>query len=285
MADAYDEELFEALTAVGQVLERTRDRVGDVAARAAEIRAGRARGLSYAELLTGARHPIVLDVVSELLDGLFDAGSRLRRAEARALYADSLSMDKIASLLRVSRQRVSAIINSPFGHGAAEQGDAKERKAGPSLTGPEFRLIAESLPLLVGVTDTDGTTEYVNQEVVDYTGMRRLAHEEWDWASVLHPDDREAAQSSWRDAIATGSPYEIESRIRRADGEYRWHLCRSKPVRGPDGRPLKWIGTGIDIDDLKRVELELARLRAAVADAAPGGAASAATAKGLPQRP
>jgi PAS domain S-box-containing protein len=269
MGNSYDDELFDALDAVLEVLEGGRDRVDVVAARAAELRDGRSRGLSYAELLTGARNPIVLDVLSELLDGLFDAGSRLRRAEARALYADSLSMDKIASLLGVSRQRVSAIINSPFRHGAAELG-GRERRQGLSLTDPEFRLIADALPLLVGVSDTDGATEYVNQHTVDYTGGRRVTHEEWDWLSTLHPDDREAAQSSWRKAVATGSPYEIESRIRRADGEYRWHLCRSLPVRGPDGRPLKWIGTGTDIEDLKRAESELARLRTAVGEAAPG---------------
>jgi PAS domain S-box-containing protein len=290
VANTHDEELFEALDAVRTVLERSRDRVDAVSARAAEIRDGRSRGISYAELLTGARHPIVLDVLSELLDGLFDAGSRLRRAEARALYADSLSMDKIASLLGVSRQRVSAIINSPFGQGEPEQGDVRERSRGLTLTGPEFRLIAESLPLLVGVSDADGTTEYVNQPTVDFTGLRRPTDEEWDWLSVLHPDDREPAQTSWRNAIARGSPYEIESRIRRVDGEYRWHLCRSLPVRGPDGRPVKWIGTCTDVHDLKRAESELARLKAAVAEAAPGRASSAQPDKSqpdksLPQRP
>ncbi|MDX6198678.1 MAG: hypothetical protein QOJ79_1829 [Actinomycetota bacterium] len=287
MTDAYDEELFEALDDVIHVFERGRDRVEVVVARAAELRAGRSRGLRYAELLTGARNPLVLDVLSELLDGLFDAGSRLRRAEVRALYADSLSMDKIASLLGVSRQRVSAIINSPFGHGEREHADGRDRRSGLSLTGPEFRLIAESLPLLVGVSDSDGTTEYVNERTVEYTGLRRPTNEQWDWLSVLHPHDREAAQSSWRNAIATGAPYEIESRIRRAaDGEYRWHLCRSLPVRGPDRRPLKWIGTGTDIDDLKRAESELARLRAAMGETAPGIAASPRPpGKSLPQRP
>ena len=277
MSDRYDAELFEALDAVVQILEQGPDRLAVVAARAEELRSGRSRGLSFAELLTGARHPIVLDVLAELLDGLFDAGSRLRRAEARALYADSLSMDKIALLLGVSRQRVSAIINSPFGR-RAEPADARDRRVGLSLTVPEFRLIAESLPLLVGVTDGEGRTEYVNRQVVEYTGLRRLTGEEWDWPSTLHPDDREAAESSWRTAVATGSPYDIESRIRGADGEYRWHLCRSLPVRGPDGRPLKWIGTGTDIEDLKRAESELARLRAVVA-----GLASPA--QSLPQRP
>ena len=278
MSDRYDAELFEALDAVVQILEQGPDRLAVVAARAEELRSGRSRGLSFAELLTGARHPIVLDVLAELLDGLFDAGSRLRRAEARALYADSLSMDKIALLLGVSRQRVSAIINSPFGRRESESAEARDRGVGLSLTVPEFRLIAESLPLLVGVTDGEGRTEYVNRQVVEYTGLRRLTGEEWDWPSTLHPDDREAAESSWRTAVATGSPYDIESRIRGADGEYRWHLCRSLPVRGPDGRPLKWIGTGTDIEDLKRAESELARLRAVVA-----GLASPA--QSLPQRP
>jgi PAS domain S-box-containing protein len=278
MTSRYDEELFEALDDVLRVLERGWERVEVVGARAAELRAGRSGGLSYAELLTGARNPLVLDVLSELLDGLFDAGSRLRRAEARALYADSLSMDKIATLLGVSRQRVSAIINSPFGHGERERADVRDRRSGLSLTGPEFRLIAEALPLLVGVSDSDGTTEYVNERAVEYTGLRRPTNEQWNWASVLHPDDREAAKSSWRNAIARGAPYEIESRIRRAaDGAYRWHLCRSLPVRGPDRRPLKWIGTGTDIDDLKRAESELARLRAAVGEAAPGIAAAPPT--------
>jgi PAS domain S-box-containing protein len=262
-ANSYDEELFAALTAVRQLLERTRDRIDDVAARTEEIQTGRARALSYAELLTGARHPIVLDVLSELLDGLFDAGSRLRRAEARALYADGLSMDKIGSLLRVSRQRVSAIINSPFGHGEPEQGDVPDRRPGLSLTAPEFRLIAESLPQLVGVADPDGTTEYVNEQVVDYTGLRRVTHAAWDWVAVIHPDDQEPTVDSWRVAIETGTPFDVECRIRRADGEYRWHLCRSLPIRGPEGHPVKWLTTATDIDDHRRLQEEFARLESA----------------------
>jgi PAS domain S-box-containing protein len=259
-----DDEVAGALALVADVLSRSSERVELVAKRSRELVMGRAAGLSYAELVTGATGPLVLDILSELQEGLSGAGGRLRRVEVRALHDEGLSMEKIASLLRVSRQRVSAIINSPF-QGGAEESDVRERGPVLSVTGPEFRLIAESLPLLVGVTDTEGTTEYVNKRTVDYTGLKRPTNEEWDWPSVLHPEDREAAQASWRDAIATASPYDIESRIRRADGEYRWHLCRSLPVRGPDGRPLKWIGTGIDIDDFKRAESELVRLRAAVA--------------------
>lgn len=268
-AASYDDELFEALDAVVQVLERGRERVDVVAAGAAELRAGRARGLSHAELLTGARHPLVLDVLSELLDGLFDAGSRLRRAQARALYADSLSMEKIASLLRVSRQRVSAIINSPFGQGESEHGDVPDRRVGLSLTASELRLIAESLPQLVGVADPDGTTEYVNEQVLDYTGMRRVTHDAWDWLAVIHPEDCERTLDGWQSAIQAGAPFEVECRFRRADGTYRWHHCRSLPIRGTDGRPVKWLTTATDVDDYKLLQEELARLQATAATAVP----------------
>jgi PAS domain S-box-containing protein len=261
VADSYDEELFEALDAVVQVLERGRDRLDDVTASAAELRSGRSRGLSYAELLTGARHPLVLDVLSELLDGLFEAGSRLRRAQARALYADTLSMEKIAALLRVSRQRVSAIINSPFGQADPEHGGVPDRRIGLSLTASELRLIAESLPQLVGIADPDGVTEYVNEQVLDYTGVRRVTHDAWDWLGVIHPDDRQARADGWRRAIQAGAPFEVEVRFRRADGTYRWHHCRSLPIRGTDGRPVKWLTTGTDIDDYKMLQAEVAHFR------------------------
>jgi PAS domain S-box-containing protein len=285
VADSYDKELFEALDAVVRVLERGRDRLDVVAARATELRDGRQRGMSYAELLTGAKHPLVIDVLSELLDGLFDAGSRLRRAEARALYADSLSMEKIASLLHVSRQRVSAIINSPFGQGDPEHVDVHDRRSALSLTAPELRLIAESLPQLVGVADLDGAAEYVNEQTVDYTGLPRTSHNAWDWLAVVHPDDQEVTVAGWRAALESGAPFEMECRMRRADGEYRWHLCRSLPIRGPDGRPVKWLTTASDVDDYKKLQETVARLQSAAVPATSGSGATAVSAKPLPQRP
>jgi hypothetical protein len=107
-----DKEIFTALAEVRAVLEDAARRIPDVVARTEELQLGRARGASFGDLINGAQGPLVLDALSELLQGLFTAGSRLRRAEARALYAEGLSMDKIGRLLGVSRQRVSAILNS-----------------------------------------------------------------------------------------------------------------------------------------------------------------------------
>jgi hypothetical protein len=123
MADLASDQVLDALAAVLEVFEMTGCQAQLVEKRSQELRTGRSEGGSYAELVTSASSPLVIDVVSELLGSLLDAGSRLRRAEARALYAEGLSMDKIARLLRVSRQRVSAIINSPLGD--ADDGPAQ----------------------------------------------------------------------------------------------------------------------------------------------------------------
>ena len=132
MPETDDEELSAALAEVAQVLETGAERVAVVAARTQALLEGRAAGVSYTELLANATGPLILDVLSELQDAVSAAGSRLRRAEVRALHAEGLSMEKIAQLLRVSRQRVSAVINSPFGPGRRTEGFDGEsgRRAG-----------------------------------------------------------------------------------------------------------------------------------------------------------
>jgi PAS domain S-box-containing protein len=259
-----DEELFTALAEVRRLLDRGTQRVQQVAARTQELRAGRKRGASYAELLTGAHEPLVIDVLSDLLQGLFAAGSRLRRAEARALHAEGLSMDKIGQLLGVSRQRVSVLINSPMGrenHASAPQ--ERIRAAGLSLTGPEFRMIAEALPHLVWVASSEGATEYFNRQGTDYTGVPRETNYDWNWVTLVHPEDQDRALTAWRLAVASGTDFDLDYRIRRFDGEYRWHRFRSLPIRRDDDRIVKWIGTATDIHEQRELENELrqARLR------------------------
>ena len=83
--------------------------------RAAVIRAERAKGLSYAEIVPAGEHPLIPELVSSKLDRLFQAGSRLRRAEAKALHDEGLSMDAIGELFGVTRQRVSALLKPHAG--------------------------------------------------------------------------------------------------------------------------------------------------------------------------
>jgi PAS domain S-box-containing protein len=120
-----------------------------------------------------------------------------------------------------------------------------------------FRTLAEALPQFVWVTRPDGSDEYFNQRWYDYTGMTPEQSMGWGWVDALHPEDRGPTEARWRQATATGGPYETEYRFRGADGSYRWFLARGLPLRDRDGRIVRWFGTCTDIDDQKRHEVVL----------------------------
>jgi len=123
----------------------------------------------------------------------------------------------------------------------------------------EFPLIAEAIPHIVWMAAADGSTQYVNRRATDYTGNSREANSDWNWALLAHPKDAERARRAWKHATRTGTKCELEYRIRRADGDFRWHTLCAIPVLGSDGRVLKWIGTATDIDDQKQLETNLHR--------------------------
>jgi len=119
----------------------------------------------------------------------------------------------------------------------------------------DLELIAESIPHIVWVAAPDGATEYFNRLGTEYTGLSADANYGWDWVALVHPDDVAGARRAWEHATATRTPYELDYRILRHDGVYRWHTFRSLPVRNADGEVLKWIGTATDIEDRKRFEM------------------------------
>jgi PAS domain S-box-containing protein len=240
------DEVLDALDAVVVALADCEGYIAEALTRAATVRAERAGGATWAEIYGGAEAPLVLELMSAVLAALSDTGSVLRRAEARALYDEGLSMDKIARLFGVSRQRVSSLLSAPAGGGARAAGPRPG--GGLALTDPEFRMVAEAVPHIVWVAGPDGATEYFNTQGVDYTGLPREAIYEWSWADLVHPDDVERTRAQWQDAVLTETPYELAYRIRRADGEFRWHAARALPVRGPDGRVTKWFGTATEVE-------------------------------------
>jgi PAS domain S-box-containing protein len=131
----------------------------------------------------------------------------------------------------------------------------------------EFRALAEAMPQIVWITRSDGWTIYFNQQWVTYTGLtleESLGH---GWIKPFHPDDQQDAWAAWQSATTQVGPYSIQSRLRRADGAYRWWLMRGVPLRDADGSILKWFGTCTDIHDLKVAE---DRFRATFEQAAVG---------------
>ncbi|MDO8990951.1 MAG: PAS domain S-box protein [Sideroxyarcus sp.] len=126
----------------------------------------------------------------------------------------------------------------------------------------EFHTLAEAMPQIVWITHPDGRNIYFNQQWMDYTGLtleESLGH---GWNKPFHPDDQQRAWVAWQQAVAGCGIYSIESRLRRADGFYRWWLVRGVPVKDAGGNILKWFGTCTDIHDLKMAELAISNTNA-----------------------
>jgi PAS domain S-box-containing protein len=120
-------------------------------------------------------------------------------------------------------------------------------------------MIAESIPHIVWIASPDGVTTYFNRQGTDYTGCPRETNCEWNWVTLVHPDDAERAAQAWQHATLTGTNYLLEYRIRRFDGAFRWHAFRAIPLRGAAGDIDLWVGTATDIEDQKQLEIALRR--------------------------
>ncbi len=141
--------------------------------------------------------------------------------------------------------------------------------AGPllPLAANEERLrhIVEATPGLTWTTDPEGRVTYANQRLFDYTGLEP-GRQTRDWVRrVVHPEDYPRADAAWRNARRDGGAYEIELRMRRADGVYRWFLVRATPTRDGSTPIAEWIAHAADIDTRRRSEENLRFLAAASA--------------------
>src|SRR5690349_3813744 len=100
-----------------------------------------------------------------------------------------------------------------------------------------FRLLSESIPNLVWTVDATGHVDYISSRFAAYLGLDIVSLEdENSWLEAVHPDERERCSADWHKAFSSGNPYEIEYRLRRADGKYLWHLGRADPIRDAEGK-------------------------------------------------
>ena len=115
----------------------------------------------------------------------------------------------------------------------------------------ELRLVVDTIPALVWSALPDGSRDFISRRWLEYTGLSPKDGLGWNWTGVIHPDDRAAFVDAWKAALASGAPLETEARLRRADGQHRWFLIRSVPLRDEQGTTQKWYGTATDIEDRK----------------------------------
>jgi len=132
------------------------------------------------------------------------------------------------------------------------------RRAEEALRESEHKLrqiIESAVPGMLWVTGPDGEVTRVNQRTLDFTGARSVEDLlNLGWKKFLHPEDFPKTANAFFHAIQTGESYENLQRVRRVDGEYRWHHVRAEPLRDREGRIIEWYGLSVDIDEGKKIE-------------------------------
>ncbi len=202
------------------------------------------------------------------------------------LIAGTLGLAITRSITRPLEQLVQGskrLAGGDFKHRVALQGEDELAQLGrvsndtaqqlqdlyESLQNSEDRLrrVINTIPAHVWSTLPDGSVDFINQRLLESTGMPIDALLGSGWQSIVHPDDRTRYITKWRSALAAGEPVEIEARVWTAQHDYRWLLVRNVPLRDGHGEIVKWYGTGIDIEDRKRAEESLRKAQGDLAHA------------------
>jgi PAS domain S-box-containing protein len=138
----------------------------------------------------------------------------------------------------------------PYSGASSRDGDYHERTGMEN----ELRRVVDALPGLVWTALPDGHIDFLNQRWCVYTGLGVDEAYGQGWQTAIHPEDLPQLLERWRSVLASGEAGEMEARLRRFDGEYRWFLLRTCPSADASGQVVKWCGINIDIDDRRRAE-------------------------------
>jgi diguanylate cyclase (GGDEF)-like protein/PAS domain S-box-containing protein len=159
---------------------------------------------------------------------------------------DGITPDQAETLLALARAVMSHL---------------KLRQANKALREHQGELTAltDILPQIIWSAGPDGRDDYNNRQWYEFTGAEPGSAEGDDWASLVHPEDRDRAVALWRQSLQSGEPYECEYRLHHHSGEYRWVLSRGTPVQGARQEVRRWYGTNTDIHEWKQAEEALAR--------------------------
>ena len=135
--------------------------------------------------------------------------------------------------------------------------DVDERKRAEEALagrGRSLELIIDTIPALAWSARPDGSAEFFNRHYLDFIGVSLEQASGWGWTAAVHPEDLNGLAATWQRMLVSGAPGDAEARLRRYDGDYRWFLFRSNPLRDEKGNIVKWYGINTDIEDRKRAE-------------------------------
>jgi PAS domain S-box-containing protein len=171
----------------------------------------------------------------------------------------------IGVLAMFSRKPVSPETTETLASGADLIAQGIERKhAEDKLRDSErsLRQLTETIPQMLWSAQADGTVDYCNRRVLDYTGLAAEQVHRAGWMNAVHPEDIESMAQAWRLAVSTGEPFQYEFRfLRSADQAYRWCVSSALPLQDHEGRVIKWFGSVVDLHDWKEAQHALQMTR------------------------
>jgi PAS domain S-box-containing protein len=141
--------------------------------------------------------------------------------------------------------------------GPAEDGPSAWRVSRITSVDNDLGRVVDVLPGLVWSALPDGRVEFLNRRWREYTGLDLGQPSDAHWQAAIHPGDLPEWLERWRSMSTSEQPWEMELRLRRYDGAYRWFLCRACPQPDASGHVVGWCGVNTDIDDRMRIENDL----------------------------
>jgi PAS domain S-box-containing protein len=207
------------------------------------------------EAFLEAVHPDDRAAVDDAYAGSIEAGKDSYEIEHRVVSRTSGEVRIVHEKCEHFRDQSGKIIRSiGMVHDITER---KQAEYALRESEERFRSLADSMPQLLWTALPDGTVDYYNQRYEEYQNIKQVGAKAWDWAPVLHPDDLQPTIRAWQHSLNTGETYQIEHRVRIADGSYCWHLSRGIPVYNENGDIIRWFGTATNIHDLKLAQEQL----------------------------
>jgi PAS domain S-box-containing protein len=208
--------------------------------------------------------PVTLELIgsrvhSEDLPMLEDMVARARRGEGHFAYEHRIVIpDGSIKYIHLVGHTVHDA-NGRLEYIGAAQDVTQRRLAEEQLRERELNLrrITQTIPGMLWSATPEGEVDYCNHPWLEFAAMTEEQAKGWGWATVIYPDDRDGLIESWHASLASGVPLDVEARLRRFDGAYRWFLVRANPLRDESGNIIKWYGTNTDINDRKRAEADL----------------------------
>lgn len=200
----------------------------------------------------------VLPVNTETITLAFAGPSRLVTGRIELSGVSSMADPSVVAAAQVMVSLYAAKVEAEL-QAAEKERDRLKLAAVAADSEQRFRILADTMPQIVWSTLPDGYHDYYNKRWYDFTGVPEGTTDGEGWNGMFHPDDQDRAWSRWRHSLATGDPYEIEYRLRDANGDYRWTLGRASAMRDETGKIVRWFGTCTDIHE-QRLLLEQRQL-------------------------